>query len=159
VLCRCRLPPRRTADTQKLTQNILAANDQRLMAISLQRKQQAAARAAATQLGSAHGCSKAASAAMLLKAAEVHGNVAAWEHLTEDDDRTSWGGLDSGSGGSLEGSFHGDHAAAAPLRPKRRKGGLKAGSRTELQDVPFGMLVLEVLLDATAGEGPAWQPS
>jgi hypothetical protein len=148
------------------------------MAISLQRKQQAAARAAATQLGSAHGCSKAASAAMLLKAAEVHGNVAAWEHL-EDDDRTSWGGSDSGSsgGGSLEGSFHGDHhAPAALLRPKRRKGGLKGGSRTELQDVPFGMLVLEVLLDATAGEercklelslisgslsayGPAWQLS
>ena len=26
-------------------------------------------------------------------------------------------------------------------------------SRTELQDIPFGMLVLEVLLDATAGAG------
>lgn len=144
---------RRTADTQKLTQNILAANDQRLMAISLCRQQQAAARAAATQQASAHGCSKAASAAQLLKAAEVHGNVAAWEHLAEDDDLSSWA---QGSDSSLEGSFHSSSSshftAAAVARPKRRKGGLmQRGSRTELQDVPFGMLVLEVLLDATAG--------
>lgn len=46
---------RRTADTQKLTQNILAANDQRLMAIGLCRKQQAAARAAASQQVSTYG--------------------------------------------------------------------------------------------------------
>lgn len=135
-----------------MTQNILAANDQRLMAISLCRQQQAAARAAATQQASAHGCSKAASAAQLLKAAEVHGNVAAWEHLAEDEDLSSWA---QGSDSSLEGSFHGSsHFSAAVARPKRRKGGLaQRGSRTELQDVPFGILVLEVLLDATAGVG------
>jgi hypothetical protein len=160
---------RRTADTQKLTQNILAANDQRLMAIALTRQQQAAARAAASQIGTAQGCSRAASAAQLLKAAELHGNVSAWEHLAEDDDRAGWGGgpADSSAsssssgggsgGGSLESSFYGDTAAAAAAAPvrrsKRRKGSLRHGSRTELQDVPFGMLVLEVLLDATAGEG------
>lgn len=154
---------RRTADTQKLTQNILAANDQRLMAIALTRQQQAAARAAASQIGTAQGCSRAASAAQLLKAAELYnGNVSAWEHLAEDDDRAAWGAgpaADSSSGGggsgssSLESGFYGDGAAAAaPVRrSKRRKAGLRHGSRTELQDVPFGMLVLEVLLDATAG--------
>lgn len=148
LLCWAR---RRTADTQKLTQNILAANDQRLMAIGLCRQQQAAARAAATQQASAHGCSKAASAAQLLKAAEVHGHVAAWEHLAEEDDASSWGGAGDSS---LEGSFHGGghSAAAAAVRPKRRKSGLgHRASRTELQDIPFGLLVLEVLLDATAG--------
>lgn len=174
-LCLCPLCPytapfcahlgRRTADTQKLTQNILAANDQRLMAIALTRQQQAAARAAASQIGTAQGCSRAASAAQLLKAAELHGNVSAWEHLAEDDDRAAWGAgpADSssssgggGSGGSLESGFYGDAAAAAAAaapvrRSKRRKAGLRHGSRTELQDVPFGMLVLEVLLDATAG--------
>lgn len=144
---------RRTPDTQKLTQNILAANDQRMMAIGLFKKQQAAAKAAATQQASAHGCSKAASAAQLLKAAEVHGNVAAWEHIAEDDDSSNLGGLGSNSGSSnvLAGSFYGE-AGPGPVRSKRRKiGGAQRGSRTELQDVPFGLLVLEVLLDATAG--------
>jgi hypothetical protein len=43
---------------------------------------------------------------------------------------------------------------AAAVRPRRRKPGMGGrASRTELQDIPFGMLVLEVLLDATAGAG------
>lgn len=160
----CRDPScffRRTADTQKLTQNILAANDQRLMAISLFKQKQAAARAAATQQASAHGCAKAPAAAQLLRAAEVHGNVAAWEHLAEDDE-IGWttSAPADGSGGSSGGfqQHHHGHGSGedrpAVIRPKRRKAG---GSRTELQDVPFGMLVLEVLLDATAGAFvPCW---
>jgi len=115
------------------------------MAISLFKRQQAAARAAASQQASAHGCGKAASAAQLLRAAELHGNVAAWEHLAEDEE-IGWTTADH----SLEGSFYGE---AKPIRPKQRKpGGAHRGSRTELQDVPFGVLVLEVLLDATAGK-------
>lgn len=125
-----------------------------MMAIGLFKKQQAAAKAAATQQASAHGCSKAASAAQLLKAAEVHGNVAAWEHIAEDEDSSSsLSSLSSSSGSSnvLAGSFYGE-SGPGPGRSKRRKiGGAQRGSRTELQDVPFGLLVLEVLLDATAG--------
>lgn len=126
------------------------------MAISLFRQQQAAARAAANQQASAHGCSKAASAHQLLKAAEQHGTASAWEHLAEDEE-IGWTTADTSS--SLEAGFYGD-GMPTPIRPKPRKSGIsQRGSRTELQDVPFGMLVLEVLLDATAGaigQGAVW---
>jgi hypothetical protein len=133
VLCR------READTQKLSQNILAANDQRLMAIHLaaqQQQQQEAARSVQSPL-SPLGCGKAASAADLIRAADAAHGV----------------GPAGGSRGGSKGGW-------SPLEAEGF-GGSSSSSRSEalarlnvggdLKDVPFEMLVLEVLLDATTG--------
>jgi hypothetical protein len=145
---------RRHADTQKLSQNILAANDQRLMALGLYKQQQAAVRASAAQQLTAHGCGKAASASQLLRAADVHGSAAAWEQLAEDDDSSNMLSTDS---------WLGEAGALPPRLRGRGGGGHKRGAgqrsnRSDLKDVPFGMLVLEVLLDATAGACGCVQP-
>ncbi|KAF8068278.1 SULP1 [Scenedesmus sp. PABB004] len=114
---------RRDADTQKLSQNILAANDQRLMALRLWEQQQReaeSARASATG-PSSHGCGRALGAADVLAASGAPRRARkAWAAGGEPGD-------DDGLGG-----------------PAGRTGG---GS--DLKDVPFEMLVLEVLLDAT----------
>lgn len=118
-------------------------------------KQQQAARATANQQLSGHGCSKAASAAQLLKAAEVHGTAAAWEHLA-DEDEGAWSSDSMLSEGLLaDGAVPGGRGG---MRRSRKRGGVgQRSSRSDLKDVPFGMLVLEVLLDATAGEARGGQ--
>lgn len=100
------------------------------MAIHLaaqQQAQQEAARAALSPLA-AHGCGKAAAAADLIRAADDvappgHGRrgFKGWQGLGEDDGK-GFGRAGQGLGGT-----------------------------GELKDVPFEMLVLEVLLDATTG--------
>ncbi|WIA29778.1 hypothetical protein OEZ86_012252 [Tetradesmus obliquus] len=126
---------RREADTQKLSQNILAANDQRLMSIHLaaqQQQQQEAARSAHTPL-SAMGCGKAASAADLIRAADAAHGV----------------GPAGGSRGAAKGSWSPLEAEGFGGSSSSRSEALARNVGGDLKDVPFEMLVLEVLLDAT----------
>jgi hypothetical protein len=113
------------------------------MAIHLaaqQQQQQEAARSAHTPL-SAMGCGKAASAADLIRAADAAHGV----------------GPAGGARGASKGSW-------GPLEAEGFGGSSSSGSRSEalarnvggdLKDVPFEMLVLEVLLDATTGAAAA----
>eukprot|EP00878_Enallax_costatus_P027054 GHUV01029089.1.p1 GENE.GHUV01029089.1~~GHUV01029089.1.p1 ORF type:complete len:151 (-),score=11.86 GHUV01029089.1:416-868(-) len=111
---------RRDADTQKLSQNILAANDQRLMAINMHLQQlQRQEDARASQSLAALGCGKAPSAAEVIKSSMFASRIA----TGQGNSAPAWDSED----GSMP------------------KGG------GELRDVPFEMLVLEVLLDATTG--------
>eukprot|EP00775_Hariotina_reticulata_P005093 gene5093-5334_t len=123
---------RRGQDTQKLAQAILAANDQRLMAIALaQQRQQQTLHGATSRISllSGSGCGKAAAAAEVLSQSHTPAYVRRGPH----------GRRPAVKAGQTDTQNPGDTAA-----------GGRFGVGSDLADTPFEMLVLEVLLDATA---------
>ncbi|KAF8060603.1 MRS2-G [Scenedesmus sp. PABB004] len=158
---------RRQRDTQKLAQAILAANDQRLRAVRIARHQ-AEQTANPIGPGAAMGsCERAASAADLLRAVSAKARSSA--RLTAGG--AGVGYVQTSGGGGLGGD-------AAPWAAGRARGGAgdavqpaavaagadalsraagggggggpSSASSGDLKDCPFELLVLEVLLDATA---------
>jgi hypothetical protein len=143
------MPCRRQKDIQKLSQAILLANDQRLMALRIREHQEQQLQssrglfsASADSSSTMGSCERAASAADLLRVAAAgaarrgSARVTMQQHGAAPNAHAAAGSSSSGSGGSGGG---GDESAV----------GSAAGS--DLKDVPFEMLVLEVLLDATQG--------
>lgn len=191
----CLLLTSRQKDTQKLAQQILQANDQRLMELRLHRHQKEETSDASTiGLGS---CERAASAADLLRMANqkmrgsarvtMQAGAAGQQHFVHSPGSQQQASSSSSSSSSRSSSGTGTYRnnprgtqqglfGVGPVGPRRTglavgplaesggdewrlqpaavAAGADAVSRAgggELKDVPFEMLVLEILLDATAG--------
>eukprot|EP00878_Enallax_costatus_P017430 GHUV01018307.1.p1 GENE.GHUV01018307.1~~GHUV01018307.1.p1 ORF type:complete len:773 (+),score=257.30 GHUV01018307.1:352-2670(+) len=156
---------RRQRDTQKIAQAILAANDQRLMAIKLWQHQHQEIRNTSSPVG-LDSCKRAASAADLI----MQHNQSTQSRAGYKSSRVTYSDragyvqlLTPGSAGSLSPSVVNpsvprQQSSARVIEPAgvaaagdalRRTAGGSSSFGSDLKDVPFEMLVLEVLLDAT----------
>jgi hypothetical protein len=145
---------RRQRDTQKLSQAILMANDQRLMALRIHEHQEQQLHASrglfsstadsSSMLGS---CERAASAADLLRMAAA-GASGKRGSARVTMSQQGGGGLAGRGFGNAAAATGGSNLAAAAAGDEVA---VRSAASNDLKDVPFEMLVLEVLLDATAG--------
>jgi hypothetical protein len=140
---------RRQKDIQKLSQAILLANDQRLMALRIREHQEQQLQASrglfsnsADSSSTMGSCERAASAADLLRMAAAGAAKRGSARVTMQHGAGSnaAAGGSSSSRSSSSGGAGGDESAVR-----------SAAAGSDLKDVPFEMLVLEVLLDATQG--------
>jgi hypothetical protein len=138
---------RRQKDIQKLSQAILLANDQRLMALRIREHQEQQLQASrglfsasddsSSMMGS---CERAASAADLLRMAAAGAAKRGSARVT----------VQHGAGGPNANAATGGSSGAAGSD----ESAVRSAAGSDLKDVPFEMLVLEVLLDATQGGRP-----
>ncbi|KAF6264157.1 hypothetical protein COO60DRAFT_221808 [Scenedesmus sp. NREL 46B-D3] len=149
---------RRLKDTHKLSQAILMANEQRLMALRKHEEEQQQLEAtrglfpsSAVCSSTMGSCERAASAADLLRLADKGAAKRGGARAGRQHGSGSAGLVHAAAAAAAGGaSSAGAQAAAAAAASAGDESAVRSAAGSELKDVPFEMLVLEVLLDATA---------